>query len=320
LTRSTDSPLVCNDKKGFSVGEQEEWGWFRHLNTTSERAWDMVIFTDWHKIFKDLCAQDDPTALSADDSKFQKAMEKNALATFIDAHNTSYYVNAYTTKVNPTMDDVLSKLLDGVRRLRDEWQDREAQAQGDSHDGETPLDAPRDAKTLADRKRKEDFKRTLQVLSRFETCFRRASWKSGCEMVFPMLFGHLAFMTHRCWKIFMRKAIYLAAEAWRREYGQLETKAHIPDSSITYTLPGSDDAVIMRGWSQVQRDDRIVYIGPEGDEYDCIEYAHQAFEDAKKQGGSLRAVTKALQAVTEGAAEEDPVPRVVPVHTDSCSH
>ena len=38
---------------------------------------------------------------------------------------------------DPTMDDVLNKLLDGVRRLRDEWQDREAQAQGDSHDGET---------------------------------------------------------------------------------------------------------------------------------------------------------------------------------------
>ena len=63
-----------------------------------------------------------------------------------------------------------------------------------------------------------------------------------------------------------------------------------------------------------------MYIGPEGDEYDCIAYAHQAFEDAKKQGGSFRAVTKALQDVTEGAAEEDPVPRMVPVHTDSCSH
>ena len=83
-------------------------------------------------------------------------MEKNALATFTDVHNTSYYVNAYTTKPTsldtlqyrrPTMDDVLNKLLDGVRRLRDEWQDREAQEQGDSHDGETPLDAPRDAKT-----------------------------------------------------------------------------------------------------------------------------------------------------------------------------
>ena len=57
--------------------------------------------------------------------------------------------------------------------------------------------------------------------------------------------GHLAFMTHRCWKISMRKAIYLAAEAWRREYSQLDTKKHTPDSSVTYTLPGSDDAVII---------------------------------------------------------------------------
>ena len=95
----------------------------------------MVIFTDWHKIFKDLCAQKDPARKTADDYKVKQAMEKNALATFIDAHNTSYYVNAYTTKINPTMDHVLNKLLDGVRRLRDEWQDREAQAQGDSHDG-----------------------------------------------------------------------------------------------------------------------------------------------------------------------------------------
>ena len=88
------------------------------------RAWDMVIFTDWHKIFKDLCAQDDPSTF----------ME---ISYYDNATNISYYVNAYTTKINPTMDDVLNKLLDGVRRLRDEWQDREAQAQGDSHDGET---------------------------------------------------------------------------------------------------------------------------------------------------------------------------------------
>ena len=66
----------------------------------------------------------------------------------------------------------------------------------------------------------------------------------------------------------------------------------------------------MRGWSQVQRDDRIVYIGPEGDEYDCIEFAHQAFQDARKQGGAIRSVTKALQDVAEGGAEEDPEPGV----------
>ena len=126
-----------------------------------------------------------------------------AMALFSDAHNASYYINSYTTKVNPTMDDVLRNLLDGVRRLQGELQDREAKlAEG--------------AASTADghaAKRREDFRRTMQVLSRFESCFRRASWKSGSEMVFPMLFGHLAVMTHRCWDLFMRKAIYLAAAA-----------------------------------------------------------------------------------------------------------
>ena len=49
------------------------------------------------------------------------------------------------------------------------------------------------------------------MLSRFDTSFRRASWKSGSEMAFPMLFGHLAFMTHRCWCVFMRKACWYGA-------------------------------------------------------------------------------------------------------------
>ena len=40
---------------------------------------------------------------------------------FVDAHNTGYYVNSYTTKLNPVMDDVLRKLLDGIRRLQSEW-------------------------------------------------------------------------------------------------------------------------------------------------------------------------------------------------------
>ena len=104
---------------------------------------------------------------------------------FVDAHNTGYYVNAYTTKLNPTMDDVLRKLLDGVRRLNDEWHKKEAV--------EKPDENPPDAAAAA---RRDTYRRTMQVLARFETCFRRASWKGGSEMVFPILFGHLSFMTH----------------------------------------------------------------------------------------------------------------------------
>ena len=137
----------------------------------------------------------------------------------------------------------------------------------------------------------------MQVLSRFESCFRRASWKSGSEMVFPMLFGHLAFMTHRCWKVFMRKAIYLAAEAWRREYGQLETVARPPDSCVAYTLPATGDAVLMTGWTREKRGDIDIYISPDGEEFECIEYAYKAFEDAKATSGNFRALTRALNDI-----------------------
>ena len=142
------------------------------------------------------------------------------------------------------------------------------------------------------------------MLSRFDTSFRRASWKSGSEMVFPMLFGHLAFMTHRCWNLFMRKAIYLGAESWRRAYGQLATHGTKPESVVTFTLP-SGETVPMDGWSHFQRDGADVYVGPEGDEYDALEYAYEAFQSAKAGGAHLSAVTKALQSFKEGAAVEE---------------
>ena len=109
------------------------------------------------------------------------------------------------------MDNVLKKLLDSVRRLQSEWQESAA-----AKEASQTADPKKDA-------RQEHFRRTMQVLSRFESSFRRASWKSGCEMAFPILFGHLSFTTHRCWTVFMRKAIFLAAEAWRQHYGQLAT-------------------------------------------------------------------------------------------------
>ena len=45
---------------------------------------------------------------------------------FVDNHNAGYYINSYTTKLNPTMDNVLKKLLDSVRRLQSEWQESAA--------------------------------------------------------------------------------------------------------------------------------------------------------------------------------------------------
>ena len=115
--------------KGFSVGPQDTWGWFQNLCTTEHAAHEVVIFTDWHQEFCDLL-DTSPTnsgAAATTDDPVCQAARAAAVAAFVDAHNTSYYVNSYTTKVNPTMDDVLCKLLDSVRRLEDEWSVREAQ-------------------------------------------------------------------------------------------------------------------------------------------------------------------------------------------------
>ena len=191
--------------KNFSLGQQDTWGWFQHLGTTEHAAHEAIVFTDWHGEFASLLKMPGAVAPASpadrqDADMVSGAAQASAVAAFVDAHNTSYYINSYTTKVNPTMDDVLSKLLDGLRRLRGEWSEREAE-QAAAEEGSTVRESTR--------KGREDFRRTMQVLARFESSFRRASWKSGSEMVFPILFGHLSFMTHRCWTDYMHSECYI---------------------------------------------------------------------------------------------------------------
>lgn len=186
--------------KDFSLGPQENWGWLQHLGTTDKSSSDFCTFQDWRQIFKSLAQLEEPVDQKeiAELEKVYKACTEAAHMAFVDNHNAGYYINSYTTKLNPTLDNVLRRLLDSVRRLQSEWQEKEAAKKhhnSASQDNVERSDA-----------RKENFRRTMQVLSRFESSFRRASWKSGCEMAFPILFGHLSFTTHRCWTVYMRKA------------------------------------------------------------------------------------------------------------------
>jgi len=195
---------------------------------------------------------------------------------FVDNNNAKYYIYSYTTKLNRTMDSVLKRLLESVRRLQDEWQESQAVKKTEPTESvETKTDS-----------RQQNFKRTMQVISRFESSFRRASWKSGCEMAFPILFGHLSFTTHRCWTVYMRKAIFLAAEAWRQHYGQLATgRNDNPDAKLDFKIPSTGETVTLEGWStevqQGEDGDYTVYISPDGERYDSIQYAHDAIQEAK---------------------------------------
>ena len=306
----------------FSLGPQEDWGWLRLLATTEHYAYTVLSGENWSEVFKNVlgsepganesapripASQDDVDAAGSGDGlasdvmdqerdRFFAAASSASSAMFVDAHNTGYYVNSYTTKLNPTMDSVLRNLLDGVRRLQQEWRSTD--------DGEPTMDAAS--------RGKQGFRRTMQVLGRFETCFRRASWKSGSEMVFPILFGHLAFTTHRCWTVFMRKAIYLAAESWRRAYGQVAVQQQSDKvSALQYKLPNGDD-VIFVGWSEERRGEHVVFISPEGVEFNSLTDAaehltHDASIGAAKWDTAcpaLRAMSRLVDDLKVGHAYE----------------
>jgi hypothetical protein len=210
------------------------------------------------------------------------------------------------------MDDVLRKLLDGVRRVQDEWEKAETTKRAANEATNNDQSSSNGLTDAASDQRREQYRRTMQMLMRFESSFRRASWKSGCEMVFPILFGHLSFTTHRCWTVFMRKAIYLAAEAWRQHYGHVATHRSVSASAkLDFKLP-TGEVVTLPGWTQRMHVSsegvRIpIYVNPEGEEFDSLTYAAEALK-ATKMGSSrsdaLKAMSKLLAEFKEGHSVE----------------
>ena len=239
-------------------------------------------------------SQEDAASLS---DALYEAGTQAAVAMFVDAHNTGYYINSYTTKLNPTMDTVLEKLLAGVRRLQDEWREADFVPPG---------------KDDATASRKSGFARTMQILSRFESSFRRASWKSGSEMMFPILFGHLSFTTHRCWTVYIRKAMWLAGEAWRQAYGQLATQeVGAEPSRLAYTFPSGVTVNLPTGWREFERDGIKVYESPDGFEYDSLDLLEEQLKQGSEGGhcataGNAAAVLRRVCTdLQEGAIEDD---------------
>ena len=287
----------------FSQGPQDNWGWMQHLGTTETTANQFGTFQDWDQIFASIADYEQSLNKEelAEMENVYKECNRAAHMAFVDNHNAGYYINSYTTKLNPTMDNVLRKLLDSVRRLQNEWQESAA-AKESSQDGDEKKDA-----------RRENFRRSMQVLCRFESSFRRASWKSGCEMAFPILFGHLSFTTHRCWTVYMRKAIFLAAEAWRMHYGQIATgRKDNLEANLDFKLPSTGETVTLPGWRAETRQgedgDYLVYISPDGEAFDSLEYAHDAIKQASKNSHektqAVRAMSRLLLDFKEGYSIE----------------
>ena len=128
------------------------------------------------------------------------------------------------------------------------------------------------------------FAESLKTLSRLSSSYRRCHWKSGAEVIFPLLYGHLTYASHRTWKLYTKKAIFFCLEAWRREYGDSVLRAAVADSEagepVIYCRAGLDP-MVMRGWHKVERQDELtdekfqLFVGPRGQICGTL---HEVFE------------------------------------------
>ena len=95
------------------------------LATTSNVSGLFGIFQNWRQIFKSFAELEEPV----DPDKFvkvrnvYKACNDAAHMAFVDNHNAGHYINSYTTKINPSLCNVLKRLLENVCRLMKEWQE-----------------------------------------------------------------------------------------------------------------------------------------------------------------------------------------------------
>ena len=127
-------------------------------------------------------------------------LQSECLSAFQDAHNTGFYINEYTTKVNALGD----KNLEGLRRASEQIMREEA--------ARTP-DVAEDAKRRAERERiKAVLKQLVYLMNSLQV-------KSGSELAFPMLFDHMSFSTHRTWEMNMKVPYAKALSSWERHFG-----------------------------------------------------------------------------------------------------
>ena len=114
-----------------------------------------------------------------------------SIAAFADAINTGFYVNSYTTKQCPTMDGVLENLRQGLQRLEEQREKELEELAAKQKSTAQALGRELTKEELKTFKGKTVFQETMRTLNRLNSSYRRCYWKSGAEMIFPILYGHM---------------------------------------------------------------------------------------------------------------------------------
>ena len=80
------------------------------------------------------------------------------------------------------------------------------------------------------------------------------------------MFGHLAFASHCCWTVYLKKAVFLACEAWRRTYGQsiLHSAKKAGGGELLQYWRQGHKSYLMVGWKKIVESGLELYEGPDG--------------------------------------------------------
>ena len=291
-------------------------------NTEPEQWRDEMTRSDWRDAFLAALGKDEMD----DDALHDSCCEclkceclKASVAAFADAINTGFYVNSYTTKQCPTMEGVLENLRQGLVRLDEQREKERDDLQKKRRSMEQALGRELSKEELKPFKGKTVFQETMRTLNRLNSSYRRCYWKSGAEMIFPILYGHMTFASHRCWTVYVKKAVFQAADAWRRLYGSSIRHAAIKagGGEIIQHFRQGMDPFPLQGWRWVKVDGENVYLensiglrcATTAEAYDCEFADIKSGENDKDTREQLTFIQKFLnQCCTESltmSEEED---------------
>ena len=196
--------------------------WLPNIGAKPELAWMARKTGDLEPKWLVAPQKPEPLEVSADSTWLEsllQELEQETQGAFQDAHNQGFYINEYTTKVHALGD----KLMQGLQRIAQKIHASEA-------DGS--------AEKLTTRQRNKE--RVKMVLKKLVHLMNSLQVKSGSELVFPMLFDHMSFATHRCWETNLKVAYAKTLSAWQDHFkGSLKAlheKASV-SQSIGFLLP-----------------------------------------------------------------------------------
>ncbi len=205
--------------------------------------------------------------------ELEDTVNHSILHAFVDTHNTGYYVNAYTTKVGIGMEEFMTNLRSGIARKLQEIEDEEAALRQTRKEiGTGPTSWPFS-------------KKAAQILIRINTSYTKAKHIGGAQLVFPMLFGHMCYQTHRCWNVWTKAAVGRAMQSWReasKGCAAEESHASLPSGQLVLAHRGKMSP-LPTTWKQ--RGSGV--LAPDGTVYDSIATARRAFLAANAMDSAL---------------------------------